>query len=147
MARWVKAFREGRDAIQDNLHTGWPHAENNTVQLLASLLDADHQLTVYELAMEAGVCHKTVLHILHDILGYCKTAVHWISHEISEVQQWHRYTVAQALLDRYQREDDFLGQIVAMDETWACSYEPNLKHQSNEWKNLSSPRPKKVRPT
>ena len=41
MAGWVKAIREGRDAIQDNLHTGRLHLENNTVQLLVSLLD-DH---------------------------------------------------------------------------------------------------------
>ncbi|KAJ4426711.1 hypothetical protein ANN_26509 [Periplaneta americana] len=48
----------------------------------------------------------------------------------------------------YQREgDDFLGRIVAMDETWTRSYEPNLKRQSNEWKHPGSPRPNKVRPT
>ena len=41
VAQWVKAFREGRDAIQDRLCTGHPHIENNIVQLLASLLDAD----------------------------------------------------------------------------------------------------------
>ncbi|KAJ4450955.1 hypothetical protein ANN_02390 [Periplaneta americana] len=54
-----------------------------------------------------------------------------------------------ALLHRYQREDDdFLGRIVAMDETLTRSYEPNLKRQSNEWKHPGSPpRPKKVRPT
>ncbi|KAJ4429951.1 hypothetical protein ANN_22155 [Periplaneta americana] len=53
-----------------------------------------------------------------------------------------------ALLHRYQGEgDDFLGKIVAMDETWTRSYEPNLKRQSNEWKHPGSPRPKKVRPT
>ena len=52
------------------------------------------------------------------------------------------------MLDHYQGEgDDFLGLIVAMDETWACSYEPNLKCQSNEWKHPSSLHPKKVRPT
>ncbi|KAJ4450046.1 hypothetical protein ANN_01453 [Periplaneta americana] len=51
-------------------------------------------------------------------------------------------------LDWYQREgDDFLGRIVAMDKTWAHSYKPNLKRQSNEWKHPGSPRPKKVRPT
>ena len=110
--------------------------ENNIVKLLASLLDADRQWTKGELATEVRVCHKTVLHILHKILGYCKLAAHWIPHKISNVQQWHRYAAAQALLDQYQREGDyFLGRIVAMDETWACSYEPNLKHQSNEWKN------------
>ena len=26
MARWVKAFREGRDAVQDNLRTVRPHS-------------------------------------------------------------------------------------------------------------------------
>ena len=41
VARWVKAFREGRDTVQDNLHTGRPHVENSTVKSLASLLDAD----------------------------------------------------------------------------------------------------------
>ncbi|KAJ4447911.1 hypothetical protein ANN_09920 [Periplaneta americana] len=52
------------------------------------------------------------------------------------------------LLHRYQREgNDFLERIVAMDETWTRSYEPNLKRQSNEWKHPGSPRPKKVRPT
>ena len=69
-------------AVQDNLHTGQPHLENNTVQLLASLLDADCQWTVHELVAEVGVCLKTVLHVL----GYRKLAVHWISYEISEVQ-------------------------------------------------------------
>ena len=79
------------DAIQDNLHTGWIQVENHTVQLLASLLDADRRWTVRELAAEVGVCHKTVLHIL----GYSKVATRWIPHEISEVQKWHRYAVAQ----------------------------------------------------
>ena len=82
VAQWVKVFWEGRNAVLDNLRTGWPHVENNTVQLFASLLDADRRLTVHELAGEVGVCHKTVIHILHNILGYCKLAAHWIPHEM-----------------------------------------------------------------
>ncbi|KAJ4443292.1 hypothetical protein ANN_04960 [Periplaneta americana] len=58
VTRWVKAFREGRDAIQDNLRTGRPNVEDSTVQLLASLLDADRRWTARELAAEVGVCHK-----------------------------------------------------------------------------------------
>ena len=77
---------------------------------------------------EIRVCDKTVFHILLDILGYNKLAARWIPHKISEVQRWHHYAVAQALFVWYQREgDDFLGRIVAMDETW----EPNLKCQIN----------------
>ena len=57
-------------------------------------------------------------------------------------------TVAQALLGRYQREGDgILGRIVAMNETWALTYEPNFKRQSNEWVHPDSPHLKKVRPT
>ena len=48
MARWVKAFREGRDAVQDNLRTGRPRVENNTVQLLASMLDYNTFVKVKE---------------------------------------------------------------------------------------------------
>ena len=83
--------------------------------------------------------------MLH-ILVYRKLAARWIPHEISEMQQCHRYAVAQVLLDRQQREgDDVLGQIVAMD--LARLYEPNLKRLSNERKLPGSRRPKKVRPT
>ena len=35
--------------------------ENNTVQLLASLLNADRRWTAREVAAEDGVCHKTVV--------------------------------------------------------------------------------------
>ena len=118
VARWVKAFREGRDAVQDNHRTGRPHVENNTVQLLASFLNADRPWTARELAAKVGACHKTVLHIQYDILDYRKLAARWKPHEISEVQKCQRYAVARILLYRYQREDyDFLGRIITIDET------------------------------
>ncbi|PNF15400.1 hypothetical protein B7P43_G00941, partial [Cryptotermes secundus] len=127
--------------------SGRPHVDNHTIQL-ASLLDVDRRWAARELAAEVGVCHKTLLHILHNILGYRKIAACWVPHTMSEVQQWQRHAIAQDLLDRYQREgDDFLGRIVTLDETSARSYEPHLKRQSNEWKHPCSPRPKKVHPT
>ena len=36
-------------------------------------------------------------------------------------------------------------EIVAIDETWVRDFEPDLKSQSNGWRNPSSPRPKKFR--
>ena len=70
VARRVKAFQEGRDAVQDKLRTGRHHVENNNiVQLLTSLLNADRGWNACELAVSRSVSQ---------------------SHEISEVQQWHR---------------------------------------------------------
>ena len=128
----MKFFREGRNSIQDSRRSGRPHVDNHTVELLASLLDVECRWTARELAAEVGVCHKTVLHILHDILGYRKIAAHWVPHTLSEVQKWQKwqkwYSIAQDLLNRYQREgDDFLGRIVTLDETWARSYEPSFE--------------------
>jgi len=55
-----------------------------TIELLASLLDVERRWTAWGLAAEVGVCHKTVLHIVHDILGYRKIAAHWVPHALSE---------------------------------------------------------------
>ena len=122
-------------------------AGEHTVQLLDSLLEADRRWTSRELAVEVGLCHKTVLHILHDILRYRKIAARWVPYDLTEVQQWHHYFLAQVLLDWYHRDGDaFLQRVITMDETWARSYKPHLKRQSNKWKHQGSPRPKEVRP-
>ncbi|KAG8232167.1 hypothetical protein J437_LFUL012239 [Ladona fulva] len=56
-----------------------------------------------------------------------------------------RYDAAQMHLDRYEREGEaFLHRIITLDETWATSYEPKLKCQSNEWYCYGSPRKSKV---
>jgi len=99
VAQWVKLFHEGRDFIQDSCRSGRAHVGNHTTELLASLLDAERRWTARELAAEVGVCHKTALHILHDILSYRKFAAHWVPHTLSEVKQWQRYAIAQDLLN------------------------------------------------
>ena len=104
--------------------------ENSTVQLIASLLVADRRWIALELVAEVGVFHKTVLHILHDIQGYHILAARWIPHEISEVQQWHRYAVTRDLMDQYQRK-----VMIFLDELslWA---EPGLANM-NQTKNTN----------
>ena len=72
MQRDVLTFREDRDAVQCNLRTGRSHVEN-TVQLLLTCWELIADGIARELAKEVWVCHKTVLHILHEILGYPQT--------------------------------------------------------------------------
>ncbi|PNF31690.1 hypothetical protein B7P43_G14035, partial [Cryptotermes secundus] len=104
VARWVKLFREGRDAIRDSRRSGRPHVDSHTIQLFASLLDVNHRWAVWELAAEVGVYQKAVFHILYDILGYRKIAVRWVPHTMSEVQPRQRYAIAQDLLDCWRWE-------------------------------------------
>ena len=49
VALWVKRFREGWDAVQDDLRKVRPHAENNTVQLLpCRILNSDELRVSWE---------------------------------------------------------------------------------------------------
>ena len=144
----IVPWREGFHSEQPSFRTTPCWQPHNWASFFFAGCRTSMDCTGVTVAAEEGVCHKTVLHILHDILGYRKIAAHWVSHTLSEVQQWQRYATAQDLLNRYQKEgDDFLGRIVTLDETWALSYEPHLKRQSNEWKHPGSPHPKTVRPT
>jgi hypothetical protein len=40
---------------------------------------------------------------------------------------------------------NFLSQLVTMDETWLCHYDPQTKEQSMEWRHIGLPtRPRKI---
>ena len=124
---WVKAFREGRDAVQDNLHTGRYHVDKNTVHLLASPWNSDRRWTANEVAAEVGVCHKTVLHILHDILGYRKLAARWIPHEISEMQQCH------PMQSHRPRWTDTKGKVTTFLDESSLWTKRGLAHTNQTW--------------
>jgi hypothetical protein len=70
---------------------------------------------------------------MKDIIGMWKIASRWVPYHLTEEQNWHRCAVADFHLERYHYERDaFLHRIIALDETWAWAYEPELKRQSNE---------------
>ncbi|GFQ88132.1 mariner transposase [Trichonephila clavata] len=62
------------------------------------------------------------------------------------VQRWSRYAICSNHLASWQHGgDQFLSRIIAIDEFWDRTYEPELKHQSTEWQHAGSPRSQKVR--
>ena len=86
---------------------------------------------------------QNLLNILHNIHGFCKIADSWISHVTTKVQQWRSYTTAHA-----ESLPERRWQLPWMDphyeENCAHFYELCSKKKSNEWKNPSTPHPKKV---
>lgn len=53
--------------------------------------------------------------------------------------------VCQNILDRLETKHDFLDRVITNDEPWIFEYDPETKHQSLQWRNPKSPRPKKAR--
>ncbi|PNF19277.1 hypothetical protein B7P43_G07503 [Cryptotermes secundus] len=74
VARWVKAFNEGRQNVADMHWPGHPTVSEEEVYALSTLLESDQCHTIHELARETGLVHTTVLHILKEHVGMRKIA-------------------------------------------------------------------------
>ncbi|PNF26790.1 hypothetical protein B7P43_G17675, partial [Cryptotermes secundus] len=105
VARWVKAFNEGRQNVADACLTGRPSVSEE-VYALSLLLESDRRHTIRELARETGLAHTTVLHILKERLAMRKIASPWVPHDLTEMQKWLRYDAARNHLERYEREGE-----------------------------------------
>ncbi|PNF36013.1 hypothetical protein B7P43_G00571 [Cryptotermes secundus] len=141
-----KTFNEGRQNVADTHRPGHPSVSEE-VYALSMLLESDRCHTIHKLAQEPGLAHTAVLHILKECLGMRKIASQWVLHDLTEIQKWLRYNAARNHLERYEHEGEpFLCRmsIITLDETWAKSYEPQMKRQSNQWHHYGSPRKSKV---
>ena len=81
-----------------------------------------------ELEISVGSVHT----ILRNHLKMRKVSARGVPHRLTSDQAERRFEVATHLLSRFDSEgqDFFLSRIVAIDETWVRSYEPELKTQS-----------------
>ena len=88
----------------------------------------------------------TVLNILKKQLGMWKITSRWVPYDLTENQTWLQYDATLTHLECYEHEGEaFLWRIITNDETWARTYEPQMKCQSNKWRHHGSPRKVTVR--
>ena len=115
------------------------------VQQVVDLLTEDRRITTRQIAFELGISHDTAHRILKEKLGKRKVAAKWVPHLLTDEQRHCRVNISSVHLARFHREGEaFLQRIVACDETWARSWEPELKQQSSQWLSPDPPRPKKA---
>jgi len=84
--------------------------------------------------------------IIHEGLDMRMFSGKWIPKCLpaDEKHQWRQ--VSEQLFKFFQHDpNDFLSQLVTMDETWLYHYDPESKQQSMEWRHSSSPCPNKFR--
>jgi len=61
-------------------------------------------------------------------------------------QKRQRCQSFEQLFEFFRRDqNDFLSQMLTMDETWLYHYDPKTKQQTMEWRRSDSPRPKNFR--
>uniref|UniRef100_A0A1I8J415 HTH_48 domain-containing protein n=1 Tax=Macrostomum lignano TaxID=282301 RepID=A0A1I8J415_9PLAT len=125
--KWYRLFAEGRESVGDNDRSGRPMTATyeTVVKKVQELLDDDRLRTCEELGEDVGVSAGSVHTILTERLHLQKKFCKWVPHLLTG--------------------EDFLSRIVAGDETWVYSWDPETKAQSAEWLPAHSPRPQAIR--
>jgi len=80
--RWHKAFKDGRESVEDEQHAGHPSAsrtENNVTHVKA-ILDRNRRLSVRLMAEEIGLTKTDVHRIIMEDLHMRKIANTWFLH-------------------------------------------------------------------
>jgi len=104
----------------------------------------DRCITVRELEDEVGVSVGSVHTILTVDLGLRRVSVKFVPKLLMMEQKQLRLEIAQDMLDCVESDSNFLNTVITGDESWVYRYDPETKAQSSQWKQSSSPRPKKA---
>ena len=146
--KWVVAIREGKEDLEDEARSGRPvtATSQDVVQKVADAIHQYRRLTTRQLSEMVEVSHNSIYKVLTETLNKRKVCAKWVPHLLTDEQKVLRVTLCKSHLRRHQKEGlTFLERILTCDETWAHSWEPELKQQSAIWCEPDSPRPKKAR--
>ena len=104
----------------------------------------NRQVTADEVAHQLQISRGLAYESIHNRHKACAW---WAPTQLTELQKEKYLDICKRLVDRYCAEGDhFLERIVNGDETWTHYYEPEIKHQSIDWKHRHSPAKKKFKP-
>ena len=118
--KWYKAFSEGHESIKDEPRSGSPSTSKteNNVETVGALVRSDRRLTVQMIASELNLNHTMVHQILTEELAMKKLCVKFVPKNLTIEQEDHWKNVCLHLLERIQRDRNFLKNVITGDETW-----------------------------
>lgn len=136
---WVSHFKSGRTNVHDAPRSGRPSLlDDELIGRAGEFLRENRSSTLECLAEELEIGEATAHKVIHEHLNMRKLQSQWVPHSLTADQLQKRVELSQLNLQRCQREgDDFLKRIVAGDETWVASFEPELKQQTSLWRGSS----------
>ena len=142
---WVRKFKHGHMSIVDEPREGRPVSAitDEKVKLVKALVLEDRRLTIRELEEQTGLSHGSVVSILHDYLNMTKVSARWIPRLLTPEMKAERKKCCKLLLDMHRQNDEFIDQIVTMDESWCIFMTQNRNNSPCSGKNPLLQRPKR----
>ena len=143
---WYQCFKSGRTSIKDDPKSGRPSTsmDDDHVEKVLAAICQNHRLTVCEVAKEVGICKSLCHLILTDKLKMRHVATKFVPRLLTDAQKENHVTVSQELFDCSNADENFLKNVITVDETWVYGYDVETKVQSSQWMGKLSPRSKKA---
>ena len=125
---WVAEFKHGDFSTCDV-----PHPGRHKTLTTPEIIDQIHELILED-------CRISAKSIAEQLGISCE----WVPKCLNANQKRQRYQSSEQLSEFFRcNPNDFLSQLVIMDETWLYHYDPDTKQQSLEWRHSGSTCPKK----
>lgn len=144
---WHKRFLEGRNALEDEKHTGRPSSCQTPamIEKVDDFVTNNRCATLRMMEESLGINKETIRKILNEDLGKTKVCAKFVPHTLSNDQKASRIAHCRDVISAAESDSKFLQSIITGDETWCFQYDPKTKRQSAEWKRENSPQAKKTR--
>jgi len=112
------------------------------IDQIHELILEDRRISAKSIAEQLRISRERVRSIIHEGLEIRKLSAKCLNAD----QKRQQCKSPKQLLEFFRRDpNDFLSQLVTMEEIWLYHYDPETKQQSMEWRHSSSPCPKKFR--
>ena len=140
-----RRFKEGRTSVESDPSSGRPSTSRNEEMIaeVRKIFRNNRRMTVRETADDCGISVGSCEAILTDDLHMKRVCAKFVPRLLTYDQREQRQTIARDLFERSCEDVQFLKNIVTGDESWVYGYDPETNQQSSQWKDSTSPRPKK----
>lgn len=99
---------------------------------LTDLIIEQDDYTEDEFATELQVSKTTISRMLAE-LGARKISTRWVPHELNLANKQNRIDICTENLNMYKSSTDMLNRVIAIDESWLRSYDPQDAQQAKRW--------------
>ena len=104
------------------------------MKAVQDLVKKDCRITIDEIATTLEISYGSAFLILTDHLGLSKLSSRWASKALEKDQLVQRAELSMSFLSKIEVIDnDFMEQIVTVDETWIYQYNLECKIESMQW--------------
>jgi len=144
---YYQLFKSGRNSVEDDPKFCKPSSSSGDdhIEKVRSVIRENRRLTIREVSQEVGICKSSCHTILTEKLKMNRVAAKFVPRLLTEEQKYNRVSVSKELSDLSNSDENFLKNVITIDETWVYGYEVETKVQSSQCVGKSSPRPKNAR--